>query len=73
MMVPQLYKLYKTRKAQDLSLIFLLLYLIGTLLLFLYLYWEGATVAWICLAIEMGALSFSALTIALVGVSVVSA
>ena len=54
MMVPQLYKLWKTKRAQDLSLIFLFLYLTGTLLLFIYLYFEGATVAWICLAVEMG-------------------
>lgn len=28
--------------------------MVGTLLLFIYLYYEGATVAWICLLVEMG-------------------
>lgn len=46
MMLPQLYKMYKTRRAHDISLGFLALYGTGTLLLFIYLYYEGATVAW---------------------------
>jgi uncharacterized protein with PQ loop repeat len=36
-LVPQLWKLYRTRSAQDLSYLFLMLYNLGLLLSFIYL------------------------------------
>ncbi|PRW59402.1 integrin-linked kinase-associated serine threonine phosphatase 2C [Chlorella sorokiniana] len=59
-LAPQLWKLYATRSARDLSYLFLALYCAGCLLTFVYLYYEDATVAWICILIEVG---FSALMI----------
>lgn len=59
-LAPQLWKLYATRSARDLSYLFLCLYCAGCLLSFVYLYYEDATVAWICILSEVG---FSALMI----------
>lgn len=59
-LAPQLWKLYATRSARDLSYLFLCLYCVGCLLSFVYLYYEDATVAWICILSEVG---FSALMI----------
>ena len=53
-LVPQLYKLWATQSARDLSYLFLTLYNLGLTLTFVYLYFEDALVAWICVLIELG-------------------
>lgn len=53
-LIPQLWRLYRTRSAGDLAYLYLLAYCSGLFLTFLYLYWEGATVAWVCILIEIG-------------------
>lgn len=53
-LLPQLYRLYRTRSARDLSYPYIVAYSVGLLLTFLYLYWERATVAWICALMELG-------------------
>lgn len=53
-LLPQLYRLYRTRSARDLAYLYLFAYCIGLFLTFLYLYWEGAMVAWICELVELG-------------------
>ena len=53
-LAPQLYKLWVTKSARDLSYLFLALYNVGLTLTFIYLYYEDALVAWICLVIELG-------------------
>lgn len=53
-LLPQLYRLWRTRSARDLSYLYLIAYSTGLLLTFIYLYFEGATVAWICMLIEIG-------------------
>ena len=52
-LLPQLWRLYRTRSARDLSYPYIVAYSVGLLLTFLYLYWEGATVAWICSLLEL--------------------
>ncbi|KFM23128.1 hypothetical protein F751_3319 [Auxenochlorella protothecoides] len=53
-LLPQLYRLYRTRSARDLAYPYLFAYCIGLFLTFLYLFWEGAIVAWICELVELG-------------------
>jgi uncharacterized protein with PQ loop repeat len=53
-LAPQLYKLWATQSALDLSYLFLALYNVGLTLSFIYLYYEDALVAWVCLLIELG-------------------
>ncbi|KAL4458295.1 hypothetical protein ABPG75_013160 [Micractinium tetrahymenae] len=48
----QLIKLWRTKSAGDLSYYYLGLYSVGLLFITVYLYLEGATVGWICEAIE---------------------
>lgn len=52
-LIPQLWRLYRTRSAGDLAYLYLLAYCSGLFLTFLYLYWEGATVAWVCILVEI--------------------
>eukprot|EP00877_Chromochloris_zofingiensis_P004809 jgi/Chrzof1/14329/UNPLg00602.t1 len=52
-LIPQLLKLMVTRSARDISLWWAILYCIGMLFTFVYLYLEGATAAWIPLLIEI--------------------
>lgn len=54
-LLPQLVRLYRTRSARDISYLYLIAYSLGLFLTFLYLFFEGATVAWICEIIECGA------------------
>ena len=51
----QLYKLWRTKSAKDLSYTYLWLYAVGLLFITVYLYLEKATVGWICECIETGA------------------
>lgn len=53
-LLPQLWKLVRTRSAADISLPFLLIYLLGLVVSFVYLYYEDAIVAWACLLVEIG-------------------
>lgn len=53
-LVPQLWKLFRRRSAADISLPFLLIYLLGLAVSFVYLYYEDAIVAWACLVVEIG-------------------
>lgn len=53
-LIPQLWKLGRTRSAADISLPFLLIYLLGLVVSFVYLYYEDAVVAWACLLVEIG-------------------
>jgi uncharacterized protein with PQ loop repeat len=54
MLIPQLIKLWLNKSARDLSHYFLAAFNIGCLLTLLYLLNLQATVAWICVAIELG-------------------
>lgn len=53
-LAPQLWRLYKTRSARDISYLYLAFYTSGITLSFIYLYYEAATVAWICALVELG-------------------
>lgn len=53
-LTPQIYKIWKTRSARDLSYWYLTAYTVGLLLTTLYLYLEKATVGWICFLVETG-------------------
>ena len=53
-MTPQLVRLYKTRSARDISYIFLVLNAVGLSFTFVYLFYNGATVTWIAILVEIG-------------------
>jgi uncharacterized protein with PQ loop repeat len=52
-LVPQIARLVVNRSARDVSALWSLLYVIGLVLTFIYLYFQGAIAAWIPLIIEM--------------------
>ncbi|GAB4815991.1 hypothetical protein N2152v2_003037 [Parachlorella kessleri] len=52
-MTPQLVRLYKTRSARDISYIFLVLNAVGLSFTFVYLFYNGATVTWIAILVEI--------------------
>jgi uncharacterized protein with PQ loop repeat len=54
MMVPQLFQLFKTKSARDLSYSFLALYLFGLGLMMIYLWVLDATVAAACSSLQLG-------------------
>ena len=54
-LVPQILKLITTKSARDLSYLFLFLFNAGLVLTLVYLIFEGATVAWACICVEIGA------------------
>lgn len=53
-LTPQIYKIWKTRSARDLSYWYLIAYTVGLSLTAVYLILEKATVGWICLLVEIG-------------------
>jgi hypothetical protein len=55
-MAPQLVQFYRTRNAKDIS-VFLVLYSLSLALTFVYLVYEGATVGWIFMGVELGELT----------------
>lgn len=50
---PQLWRLYKTRSARDLSYMYLFLYNTGLALTFVYLFYEEAVAGWVCMLLEL--------------------
>ncbi|KAL4443648.1 hypothetical protein ABPG75_011385 [Micractinium tetrahymenae] len=52
-LIPQLWKLLRTRSAADINLAFLLTYLFGLAVSVVYLYYEDAVVAWACILVEI--------------------
>lgn len=52
-LIPQVYKILKTKSATDISISWSLLYLLGTLFLLAYLILVGAMAAWIPLVFEI--------------------
>uniref|UniRef100_A0A1D2AFJ1 Uncharacterized protein n=1 Tax=Auxenochlorella protothecoides TaxID=3075 RepID=A0A1D2AFJ1_AUXPR len=52
--MPQIIRLIRTKSASDISYVFLLAYILGLFLTFLYLFWKRALITWICILIQLG-------------------